>query len=111
MKSTEAAIPNGGAGAAILAASVGCFALGILAVAADGSKAAARLLTFYRPTGPLSGVTTTTILIWVAVWVAGNRIWRGRTIAIAKVIALSFAFLVLGLLLTFPPCEDFLLRR
>jgi hypothetical protein len=69
------AIPNGSGAAAILAASVGCFALGILAFAGDKSVAIKNNLNFYKPTGPLSGVTTSAIVIWFVVW--GLLEWHG----------------------------------
>jgi hypothetical protein len=111
MSSARATVANGAAGAAVLAAGLGCFALGVLAVAGDGSKALARLLTFYRPTGPLSGVSTMAILAWLAAWIAGNRLWRGKTVAIGKMSGAAFVLLALGLLLTFPPLEDLLLGK
>ena len=48
---------NGPVAAAVLACGLGCFLLGVLAVAADGSKRFASALNFHNPTGPLSGVT------------------------------------------------------
>jgi hypothetical protein len=101
-------LPNGPAGAAIVSAGAGCSALGILAVVADASKPIARLLTFYRPTGPLSGVSSMAILLWLATWFILARRWRAKTVAIAKVNATAFLLLALGLLLTFPPFADFL---
>jgi hypothetical protein len=105
------AVSNGAAGAAMLAAGAGCFALGVLAVAGDGSKAVAKLLTFYRPTGPLSGVSTVAILVWLVGWIMGNRFWREKTVAIRKVSTVAFVLLAVGLLLTFPPFEDLLLGK
>ena len=55
---TVPAIPNGSGAAAMLAAGVGCFVLAILACAGDKSVAIKTSLNFYKPTGPLSGVTT-----------------------------------------------------
>ena len=104
----ERSIPNGPAGAAIMSAGAGCFALGILAVAADASKSLARWLTFYKPTGPLSGVSSTAILLWLALWLILARRWQTKDIVIARVNAFSFALLLLGVLLTFPPFSDFL---
>ncbi|MGA2987868.1 MAG: hypothetical protein ABSG32_29135 [Terriglobia bacterium] len=101
-------LPNGPAGAAILSAGAGCLALGILAVVADASKPMARLLTFYRPTGPLSGVSSLAILLWLVTWFILARRWRTKTVAIAKVNAVAFLLLALGVLLTFPPFADFL---
>ena len=104
-------LPNGAAAAAILSAGIGCCALGILAVVGDGSAAVARWLTFYLPTGPLSGVTTMAILVWLVSWLILARRWRSNAIAIAKVNVVAFALLGLSLLLTFPPLADLLLGK
>ena len=45
-------IPNGPGAAAILAAGIGCAALGILTFAAEAAKPFANLLNFYDPVGP-----------------------------------------------------------
>jgi hypothetical protein len=103
--------PTGPAAAAILSAGIGCCALGILAVIGDGSAAAAHWLTFYLPTGPLSGVTTTAILVWLLSWVNLARRWRSKTVAIAKVNTVAFVLLGVALLLTFPPLADLLLGK
>jgi hypothetical protein len=106
--SREDHLPNGPAGAAILAAGAGCAALGILAVLADAFMPLARSLTFYPPTGPLSGVSSLAVLFWLVLWIVLARRWRARTVAIAKVNALAFLLLALGILLTFPPVADVL---
>ena len=102
---------NGPAAAAILAAGMGCFVLGVLAVAADGSKPLAKLLTFYTPTGPLSGVSTVAILVWLGAWLLLARVWGSKSIAIGKINAVALVLLGMGLLLTFPPFGDLLLGR
>ena len=101
-------LPNGPAAAAILAAGVGSALLGILVVAADASQPMARLLTFYLPTGPLSGVTSVAILLWLVTWFILAKHWRTRTVAIGTVNATAFLLLALGILLTFPPFADLL---
>lgn len=101
-------LPNGPAAAAILSAGAGCAVLGILAVATDAFKPLARLLTFYLPTGPLSGVSSMTILTWLVTWFILAKRWRTKTVAIAKVNTTAFLLLALGILLTFPPFADFL---
>jgi hypothetical protein len=106
-----AVAPNGPAAAAILACSLGCFALGALAVAADGSRRLAGLLTFYHPTGPLSGVTTVAIAFWLLCWAVFAARWKKKTVALGRVSALASLFLLFGLLLTFPPFGDLLLGR
>ncbi len=99
-------LPNGPAAAAILAAGVGCSVLGILAVVADASKPMARALTFYLPTGPLSGVSSIAILMWLVTWFTLARRWRTKTVNIARVNATALLLLALGILLTFPPFAD-----
>jgi len=91
-----------------LSAGAGCAVLGILAVAGDASKAVAKLLTFYLPTGPLSGVSSLAILVWLVTWFILAKRWRAKTVALAKINATAFLLLALGILLTFPPFADFL---
>ena len=102
------AMPNGSGAAAILSAGIGAFALGILAVAADQIVALKSLLNFYLPTGPLSGVTTTAIVVWLVVWLILDLRWRRRDVAFSRINTVAFVLLALGLLLTFPPIGDLL---
>jgi hypothetical protein len=102
---------NGPVAAAVLACGLCCFFLGVLAVAADGSKSLASALNFYNPTGPLSGVTTVAIALWLLCWVVLANRWKNQQTAFVKVSGFAFIFLVLGLLLTFPPFGDLLLGR
>jgi hypothetical protein len=102
---------NGPIAAAVLACGFGCFTLGVLAVAGDGSKSVAAALNFYNPTGPLSGVTTVAIALWLVCWAVLAARWRNKSLAFGKVSAFAFLFLALGLLLTFPPFGDLLLGR
>ena len=104
-------LPNGPGAAAILSAGIGCFLLSVFAVLADASKPVAKFFTYYVPTGPLSGVTTTAILLWLLTWFVLARMWRHRTVALVKINVAAFAFLLLGILLTFPPFADLLLRK
>ncbi len=109
-ESSEAfgAIPNGPAAAAILAAGIGCFALGLFATLGDSFPAVAKFFKFYNPTGPLSGVTTSAIVVWLAAWYGLAKSWSAENVALVKVNIVSFILLALGLLLTFPPFMDFL---
>jgi hypothetical protein len=101
-------VPNGAGAAAILAAGIGCAMLGILAFAGDASPAVGKLLNLYNPVGTLSGVTTVTIVIWLAAWFVLGRLWGNKTIALGAVNIVAFASLAIGLLLTFPPFMDLL---
>ncbi len=106
MNAPEGGPSNGFGAAAILAAGIGVFALAVLAIAADQVASIKRLMVFYKPTGPLSGVTTSAILIWLVVWAILNARWSGRSVAAARVNTAAFILLGLGLLLTFPPVAD-----
>lgn len=105
---TEDQLTNGPAAAAILSAGAGCAALGVLSLAGDASKSVARLLTFYLPTGPLAGVSSVAILLWLVTWFILAQRWRTKTVAIAKVNIAAFVLLTVGILLTFPPFADLL---
>jgi hypothetical protein len=100
------ATTNGSGAAAILSAGIGCFALSVLAVAADKSAALNSILTFYKPTGTLSGVTTTSILLWLLAWAIFEWRWTNKSVAFARINLIAFALLGLSFLLTFPPIAD-----
>ena len=99
-------LTNGPGAAAILAAGIGCFALAILAIAADRSAAIKSALVFYKPTGALSGVTTVSILLWLLTWAVLNLRWRNKKVAAGPLIIAALTLLGLGLVLTFPPVAD-----
>jgi len=101
-------IANGPAAAAILAAGIGCFFLGVFSLGGDASQALARFFIFYTPTGPLSGVTTSAIVIWLLSWFGLSRRWRGKSVALGRVTAAAFMLLAMSVLLTFPPFMDLL---
>ena len=100
------AMTNGSGAAAILSAGIGCFALSVIALDADKSAALKSILTFYKPTGPLSGVTTTSILVWLLAWAFFEWRWAKKTVGLGQVSVIAFAMLVLSFLLTFPPIAD-----
>lgn len=97
---------NGSGAAAILAAGVGSFVLAMLALVGDKSAAVKTSLNFYKPTGPLSGVTTTAILVWIVVWVGLEIRWSKKSVALTPISVASFVLLGLSFLLTFPPVVD-----
>jgi hypothetical protein len=97
---------SGSGAAAILSAAIGSFTLAILAVAGDKLAAIKSSLIFYKPTGPLSGVTTTAILIWLILWGALEMRWSKKSVALGPICIASFILLGLSFLLTFPPIVD-----
>jgi hypothetical protein len=99
-------MPNGSGAAAVLAAGIGCFTMGAVSVAADKLPALARVLNIYRPTGPLSGVSTMAIVVWVAAWAVLHYYWQRRNVELGRTNGIAFLLLACGLLLTFPPIGD-----
>jgi hypothetical protein len=97
---------NGSGAAAILAAGGGAFVLGVLAIAGDKVAAVGRWMIFYRPTGPLSGVTTSAILIWLGCWGVLEWRWGKRSVAVGRICLAALVLLGVGVLLTFPLVED-----
>jgi len=100
------ALTNGSGAAAMLAAGIGSFALAVLACAGDKVAAGKNSLIFYKPTGPLSGVTTTAILIWIGIWGILEWRWRNRSVGMGRISVIALALLGLSLVLTFPPVVD-----
>jgi len=103
---TQVGLRNGSGAAAILAAGVGCFAIGLIAVIADKMPSVKRALVFYKPTGALSGVTTAAILILLVSWAVLEWRWKSKSVALARINIAAIALLAIGLLLTFPPVGD-----
>jgi hypothetical protein len=101
-------LPSGPGAAAILAAGAGCLSLGVLAFAGDAWPAIKQSFNLWKPSGPLSGVSTAAILVWLVVWFALSRLWAKRDVNLTMANAAAFVMLAGGLLLTFPPFMDLL---
>jgi hypothetical protein len=99
------AYPNGAGAAAVLAAGIGSFLLSVFAILADKSAAIKSVMNFYTPTGPLSGVTTCAIVVWLAVWIILHRRWHWRNIS-ARSHTVALILMIIAVLLTFPPLAD-----
>lgn len=105
-ESSVEALPNGSGAAALLAAGIGSLVLAVLAIAADQIAWLKSAMIFYKPTGPLSGVTASAIVVWLLVWVVLERLWRSKDVALGRICAAALVLTALGLLLTFPPLAD-----
>ena len=105
---SDEAIPNGPGAAAILAAGIGSAALGVLALAGDAFPSINKLLTFYKPSGALSGVSTVALIVWLIAWFVLARRWGHSTVNMTKVNLGAYLLLAVGVLLTFPPVMDFI---
>jgi hypothetical protein len=82
--------------------------MGIAAFAGDASQRLGKALNFYDPVGTLSGVTTVSIVVWLAAWFILSRLWATKSVALGRINQVAFALLLVGFLLTFPPVMDFL---
>lgn len=99
---------NGAGAAAILAAGIGSAALGVFTLLADTVDGIKSFLTFYTPTGALSGVTTSAIVIWLVAWFMLAKKWHGREVVLIRVNVMAFVLLTVGFALTFPPFLELL---
>jgi hypothetical protein len=95
--------PNGGIVAAVVAAGVGCAALGAITVAAAAFSSFADFLTLYAPAGPLTGKATVAILIYLIAWVNLHARLRDRELHLFRAFLVTMALLAVGLIGTFPP--------
>ena len=101
-------MPNGPAAAAILAAGIGCFMVALFALLGDKISSFKSAMIFYKPTGPLSGVTTCAVFAWLLCWAILHRRWSGRMVSLGGVSKAALVLLGVSLLLTFPPIADLL---
>lgn len=97
---------DGPAAAAILAAGIGVFALGLLTVLSEASTAVHDWLEswdFDQGVGPLAGKTTLAVIVWAVSWIVLAVGLRGRDVDLRRWFWVSLVLGVLGLLGTFPP--------
>jgi hypothetical protein len=105
---SQSPTPTGPGAAAILAAGFGALSLGAAALAGDALPALKPLLSLWPPSGPLSGVSTLAVVVWLVAWLILGRRWAARDVPLGPVNLAAFAMLAGGLLLTFPPFMDLL---
>jgi hypothetical protein len=94
---------TGKALAALVAAGVGCTALGLFTVLAEVSVSLRNLLNFYNPVGPLSGKTTFAVVVWLIAWFLLARVFRDNAPNWRTGLTLAFVLIGLGFVGTFPP--------
>jgi hypothetical protein len=98
-------LSNGAGAAAILSAGLGAFIMAVLAILADHLLAFKRSMIFYVPTGPLSGVTTIAVAVWVLCWIGLDLAWKRRSVPTWTIYA-GLSLLAVSFLLTVPPIDD-----
>jgi len=96
-------MPNGEAVAAILAATIGSFALGVFTFGAELSAGLKTALTLTTAVGPLGGKTVFAVVIWLVAWLGLHQMWKGQDKDLSQWLRVSWVLLALGFALTFPP--------
>ena len=102
MMNQQSEANNGPIAAAMLAAGIGSFVLGLMICLAQGSKAIAGILNFYNPVGPLSGKTIVAIVVWLVCWAILASTWRNQELDFGKAYKVTIILVALGVLGTFP---------
>jgi hypothetical protein len=95
--------PNGGIVAAVVAAGVGCAALGACTVAAAAYPGFADFLTLYAPSGPLTGKAVVATIIYLIAWLNLHARLRERELSLFRAFLVTMVLLGIGLIGTFPP--------
>ena len=95
--------PNGPPAAALLAAGIGVLVLGVIDLLAKTVPPFDALLSWYPPTGDLSGITSLSVIAWLVVWAGLSRAWRGRSVDSGRVLGATLILTLLGVIITFPP--------
>jgi hypothetical protein len=94
-------IANGAALAAVMAAGVGAFAVGLVVIINEAGLFSVPAL--YRPAGGVSGRTTLAAVIWLIGWAVLHGRWRNRQLEPGRVYLITMILVSLGTLLTLPP--------
>lgn len=95
--------PTGPAAAALIAAGIGTFVIGLVTSLAEASAGFKDALNFYNPAGPLSGKTGIGVLVWLISWIVLNSMWKNKNPEIGRAFTWTLVLIALGFLLTFPP--------
>ena len=102
MMNQQSEVKNGLIAAAMLAAGIGCFFLGVFTDLSESNKAIEGILSFSKPVGALSGKTIIAILFWWVSWAILACKWKDQEINFGKVYKGTLILVALGILMTFP---------
>jgi hypothetical protein len=95
--------PNGPGMAALLAAALGVFFMGLATFISAAAIGAHDWFEFQRRVGPLSGKTTMAGIAWLVSWGVLHLIWWKREVPFMPVAILAGVLIVVGNLLMVPP--------
>ena len=97
---------DGPGAAAILAAGIGVFALGLLTTLAVISASLKGFLEDFQGSvgvGSLAGKTTLTVAAWLVAWAGLAFAWKGKNPNVRRVFLVALVLIILGIIGTFPP--------
>ena len=94
-------VSNGASLAALLAAGIGAFALGLIVILNEAG--AFSVPAIYAPSGGVTGRTTLAVVIWLIAWAILHRRWKGRELQTGRVQTVALVLTLLGIVFTFPP--------
>lgn len=94
--------PSGPVAAAVLAAGIGAFTLGLLTTLSEASTDVHDFLEFSDEVGPLSGKTILSVIAYFASWAILHAVWRRKDPALRPIIVAAAVLVALGILGTFP---------
>jgi hypothetical protein len=98
--------PSGPAAAAILAAGIGCFVMGLVTTVAAAVSTFSSAIAFVKPVGPLSGKSDIAIVAYFIAWLVLYLAWGRKDINIGRVGTATLILVALGILGTFPTFFD-----
>jgi cytochrome bd-type quinol oxidase subunit 2 len=108
MMNQQSEASNGLVAAAMLAAGIGCFFLGLMTDLSESIKAVENILTFSNPVGALSGKTIVAIVLWLVSWAILASKWKDQEVNFGKVYNITIILVALGILMTCPLFFDVL---
>lgn len=96
---------NGPVSAALLAGGIGAAAFGLITLVYELNDTSdfAKSLSWYKPTGGLSGKSTLGVITFFVAWAILHYIWKGKETNFTLISSIAIALLVVGLVGTFPP--------
>jgi hypothetical protein len=94
--------PFGPVAAALLAAGIGSFALGLMTTLAEASTSFSDALAWSERVGALSGKTIVAVAVWLIAWAILHLLYRGKDPSHKVVYTITALLVAGGLLLTFP---------
>jgi hypothetical protein len=98
--------PDGPGAAAMLAAGIGVFILGLLTTLNEVSEGVHSFLQSFemgRGVGPLAGKTTLAVIGWLLAWAILAVAWRRKEVDIKRSFWIGLVLGLVGAVLMFPP--------